>query len=109
MLHKQNSYEQKNFKGPLSRILHAKARYRLLTPRTIGGFFSMLPFPLALGFYIQAQARTVWIGLPCPPCTSDSFSCCNTLHPILSAYLPHLVRCPALFAVLVRVYIETSA
>ena len=50
----------------------------------------MPPFPLAL-------------GLPSLP---RSLPCGNASHPNSRAYLQHLIRCPAQFAVLARVYIE---
>ena len=40
-----------------------------------------------------------------PPC----FPCCNASYPYSRVYRPHLGRCPAQFALLPRVYIETAA
>ena len=63
---------------------------------------------------ISPRSRVQLIACEVPRCALSRvsplcFPCCNTLHPIFSAYLPHLVRCPTQSAYLVHVYIKTAA
>ena len=76
------------FKGPQSRILLAKAHSSARAPAYIEKKCA-----------IPARSRVAEYPA--------LFPCCNASHSISSVYRPHLVRYPAQFALLARVYIET--